>query len=89
MFSPVKEGNQFYMKVNYSSTMVGGHEYVVNGIDLNPTDGSEPYYRLKNSWGKGWGKGGTARFKLADLEKLIFEGWGDAVLINELPREAA
>jgi hypothetical protein len=85
MYSPVPKGDQFYMKVNYSSTMVGGHEYVVNAIDLDPADGSEPYYRIKNSWGKGWGKGGTARFRIADLERLIFEGYGDAVLPHELP----
>jgi hypothetical protein len=59
------------------------------GIDLGPEDGSEPYYRMKNSWGKSWADGGTARFRLADLEKLIFEGWGDAVLIHELPEGGA
>ena len=89
MFSPVQIGDQFYMRVNYSSALAGGHEFVVNGIDLDPTDGSEPYYRMKNSWGTDWAKHGTARFTLADLERLIFEGWGDAVLIHELPRSTS
>jgi len=88
MYSPIKVGEQFYMKVNYQTTVDGGHEYVINGIDLDPEDGSEPYYRMKNSWGKDWAKGGTARFRIQDLEQLIFEGWGDAVLIHELPRSA-
>ena len=89
MDSPTQVGDQFYMRVNYSSTVRGGHEYVIDRIDLDPEDGSEPYYTMLNSWGTGWGRGGTARFKLNDLETLIFEGWGDAVLIHELPRLAA
>jgi hypothetical protein len=88
MDSPVTVGDQKYMRVDYASRLRGGHEFVINAIDLAPIDGGEPYYRMKNSWGRGWGKNGTARFTLADLEKLIFEGWGDAVLIHELPRAA-
>jgi hypothetical protein len=88
MYSPVQVGEQFYMKVNYESSVNGGHEFVVNGIDLDPLDGSEPYYRMKNSWGTDWGNHGTARFKIQDLEQLIFEGWGDAVLPHEVPRAA-
>ena len=86
MDAPVAVGDQRYMVVDYTSTLRGGHEFVVNGIDLDPEDGSQPYYRMKNSWGTGWGKHGTARFTVPDMEKLIFEGWGDAVLIHELPR---
>lgn len=86
MYSPVEVGGQFYMRINYSSTVRGGHEFVINKVDLDPEDGSEPYYRMKNSWGQGWAKNGTARFRVADLERLIFEGWGDAVLIHEVPR---
>lgn len=88
MDSPVAVGDQRYMVIDYTSTVRGGHEFVVNGIDLDPEDGSDPYYRMKNSWGTSWGKHGTARFKIQDLEQLIFEGWGDAVLIHELPRAA-
>ena len=89
MDSPIPQGDQVYMKINYSSAVRGGHEYVIDRIDLDPLDGSEPYYTMLNSWGTSWGKGGTARFRLADLETLIFGGWGDAVLVHELPRLAA
>jgi hypothetical protein len=77
-----------YVRYNPVSTRVGGHEYLINGLDLDPLDGSEPYYRMKNSWGRGWGENGTARFRLADLEELVFTGWGDCVLIHEVPRAA-
>jgi hypothetical protein len=86
MDDPRQIGDQFWMRVNYSTTVRGGHEYIVNKLDLDPEDGSEPYYRMKQSWGKGWAKNGTARFRLADLEELIFGGFGDAVLIHEVPR---
>jgi hypothetical protein len=86
MDSPRQVGDKFYMRVDYSTKLRGGHEFVVNKIDLDPEDGSEPYYRMKNSWGTGWADHGTARFRIADLEELIFGGWGDAVLIHEVPR---
>jgi len=89
MDSPVPIDGQVYMKVNYDTQLRGGHEFVINGIDLQPVDESEPYYRMKNSWGTGWGNHGTARFRLADLEGLIYGGWGEAILIHELPRLAA
>jgi hypothetical protein len=77
-----------YIRYRPESTRVGGHEFEVVGIDLDPADGSEPYYDMLNSWGPDWGDNGKARFKLADLEELAFTGWGDAVLIHELPRAA-
>jgi hypothetical protein len=77
-----------YIRCRPESGSVGGHEYLINGIDLQPLDGSDPYYRMKNSWGRNWGANGTARFHLEDLEELVFTGWGDAVLIHELPRAA-
>lgn len=76
-------GNQ-YIRYRPASGQAGGHCYLINGIDLDPLDGSAPFYRMKNSWGKDWGKSGTARFHLADLEALIFTGWGEGVLIHEL-----
>lgn len=57
----------------------GGHEIVANGVDLD--DG---IVRLKNSWGRAWGKRGHAYLPFEDLERLIAED-GDVCLFRELP----
>lgn len=57
----------------------GGHELVVNGIDLD--DG---LVRLKNSWGRAWGMNGHAWLPLEELEYLIASG-GDVCMFRELP----
>jgi len=91
MFEPkAKYGTRrAYFTVDHSSGLAGGHEFVINGIDLAPSSGP-PFYRMKNSWSQDWpGNGvlgpGTARFALTDLESLIFNEGGDAVLISEVP----
>jgi hypothetical protein len=89
MDSPKKDANgHSYLPINYDSGVRGGHEFCIVGADFAPADGSVPYYDMLNSWGPGWGDNGKARFAVPDLDKLIFEGWGDAVLIHELPRTA-
>jgi hypothetical protein len=77
-----------YIRYRPESGRAGGHEYEVVGIDLAPADGSKPYYDILNSWGPDWADNGKARIELAHLEELAFTGWGDAVLIHELPRAA-
>jgi hypothetical protein len=83
MFSPKLEYGNSYIKVTESSGLAGGHELLLNGINLHPAAGP-PFYRLKNSWGTTWGHGGTARIACADLDSLIFEQNGDAVLVTEV-----
>jgi|LauGreDrversion4_2_1035121.scaffolds.fasta_scaffold2827372_1 C1A family cysteine protease len=31
---------------------------VAVGYDNNPADGSKPYFKLRNTWGKTWGEEG-------------------------------
>lgn len=83
MFDPVERYGNSYMRVSPASGLAGGHEYLINGINLAPSEGP-PFARMKNSWGKGWGHGGTARFELSALEDLLFSADGDAVLITEV-----
>jgi hypothetical protein len=61
----------------------GGHEIVANGVDLD--DG---VVRLKQSWGREWGKRGHAYLPFEDLERLIAED-GDVLAFRELPTQKA
>ena len=82
MFYPGNKYGNVY--ISPDGALAGGHEYVVNGINLEPPDGP-PFYRIKNSWGRdNWGLNGTARISTDDLHHLIFDEWGDAVLIREV-----
>jgi hypothetical protein len=88
MFDTYPDGlGHRYIRYNPATTRVGGHEFEVVGIDLAPADGSKPYYDILNSWGPDWGIDGKARIEIPHLEELAFTGWGDAVLIHELPRK--
>jgi len=44
----------------------GGHAYLINGIDNH-----NELFRIKNSWGRSWGKNGHAFIRFADFEKLL------------------
>lgn len=84
MDRPVQQFDNSYLPVDFASPIRGGHEFVLNAIDLAPAFGGPAYYRMKNSWGKGWAHGGTARVACDDMEALLFGYGGDAVLIDEV-----
>lgn len=44
----------------------GGHAYVINGVDTLARK-----FRIKNSWGKGWGIEGHAWIGFSDFTKLL------------------
>ena len=46
--------------------IVGGHAYLLNGIDLD-----KGWYRIKNSWGRYWGNMGHAYITLEEFEALF------------------
>jgi hypothetical protein len=62
------ENGHAYVKYNPATTRVGGHEMEFVGIDLNPADGSKPYYDGLQSWGPSYGDNGKVRFELDVLE---------------------
>lgn len=61
MLSPNRVG-----LVRASGEIVGGHAYVLNGIDL-----VSRRIRFKNSWGKSWGRVGHAYISFTDMARLI------------------
>lgn len=58
-------------------TMQGGHAYIINGLDE-----ATGLFRIKNSWGRDWGKQGYAFIPFEDFEKLLLNG-GEACIAFE------
>lgn len=55
----------------------GGHAYLLNGYDS-----FTGYFRVKNSWGRGWGHDGHAYLHISDME-LLLAADGEACLALE------
>lgn len=52
--------------VTASGNIVGGHAYVITGVDTK-----KRLFRIKNSWGRNWGLNGRAFISFNDMAKLI------------------
>ena len=63
MFTPDRRG-----VLRIGGRLAGGHAYVLNGVDTITRT-----FRIKNSWGKRWGKGGMALIRFTDMARLISE----------------
>lgn len=61
---------------------LGGHSYLLSGINLNTGK-----IRLKNSWGKSWGKGGRAFITITDFAKLLAREGEACLAIQKSMRE--
>lgn len=60
-----------------SGRQIGGHAYLINGIDH-----TKELFRVKNSWGRHWGKDGHAFITFSDFEKLLLD-LGEACIAFE------
>lgn len=58
--------------------LAGGHAYLLNGYDSNTG-----LFRIKNSWGRGWGINGHAFIHFDDVDNLM-AWYGEACLATEL-----
>ena len=54
--------------IHVTGRLMGGHAIAVNGIDVD-----ERSVTLTNSWGPGWGQGGTCKLTWDDLGRLLSE----------------
>ena len=73
-----------YGFIRPSGYVVGGHAYLVKGVnlDIDCRDGTKGALRIINSWGKSWAQGGYAWISLQDAARLITE-FGEAATSTE------
>ncbi|MEU1443265.1 hypothetical protein [Streptomyces mirabilis] len=64
MFDP--DPTTRFVKVDRSSQVAGGHEYVLSAYDT-----ARQAFRIDNSWGESWGAHGSAWFKESDVQWLL------------------
>lgn len=79
-YSNMMRPNRFGL-ITATGKILGGHAYVLNGIDMKTRR-----IRLKNSWGKDWGQKGHAWISIAYMEKLIRAN-GEACIAVEFTDE--
>ncbi len=58
--------------------ILGGHAYLLNGVNMKSGK-----FRLKQSWGRDWGKAGNAFLTFESVEKLLAQD-GEACLAIEM-----
>ena len=64
--------------MNLTGSVLGGHAYVLNGVNK-----SKELFRMKNSWGRGWGDNGRAWISFESVNILLKNG-GEACLATEI-----
>lgn len=73
MFFPNENGI-----IKSTGQKLGGHAYLLDGVNVK-----NKLLRLKNSWGRQWGKNGFAYISFDDMDKLI-KDQGEVCLATEI-----
>ncbi len=68
--------NKYVMHV--TGSVLGGHAYMLSGVNV-----TKRLFRIKNSWGRNWGRNGRAYLGFDDLATLIGTR-GEACLATEI-----
>jgi hypothetical protein len=83
MFDPVnvRYPDSYYRKTLIipagDNSPVGGHCYVLNGVDT-----ANKFFRIKNSWGQGWALKGRAYIQFDTMKRLLNEQ-GEAAIARQ------
>lgn len=68
--------------LNCKGTEVGGHCYLLTGFTRF---GNTEYFRMRNSWGASWAKGGDAYIRKSDMAHLL-RGTGEACIFMDIEK---
>lgn len=66
-----------------AGSVAGGHAYLLDGYNANTQ-----LFRVKNSWGRGWGRGGFAALHAADLDALLAQDGEACLAVETTPPDA-
>ncbi len=73
-----------------SGAYQGGHAILIVGYTDDPSVNGGGYFKVKNSWGTGWGSGGYFLIAYSQLNSPVYFGeWSIAYSIPDLPAAPA
>lgn len=67
----------------FDGAIIGGHALLVDGYNHGETRGESKVFRLKNSWGRGWGNQGFGYIRMDQLDELLGH-YGEACIGREV-----
>lgn len=78
-FDPAVVGEHSIIAGFGSERIAGGHCTVLNGVNVN-----KGFFRMKNSWGRGWADDGHCRITFEVIERVLFAEDGECVVPTDV-----